>query len=95
MAYTQAKYTIEKTQEITMRALGVLSDSKEPLTIDEICRADLALCYQTNQKMARCLNELIEAGFVRKTKSKAKGKMIYMAVANLEDQGYDMDNFVC
>ena len=94
-AFKQAKYTREKTAEIRLTALGVLIDAGKPLTISEICAADLTLTYVTTQKMARELGDLVEAGLVKKTKSKSKGRMVYAAVASLEEQGYDLDSFVC
>lgn len=94
-AFKQAKYTREKTAEIRLTALGVLVDAGRPLTISEICAADLTLTYVTTQKMARELGDLVEAGLVKKTKSKSKGRMVYAAVASLEEQGYDLDSFVC
>lgn len=94
--FRKAKYTIEQTQELTMRALAVLQDSSTPLTIQEICANDMNLTNQTPQKMSRVLSNLCEMGMVKKTKSKSKGnRMIYAAVAFLEDNGYDLDNFVC
>lgn len=94
--FRKAKYTIEQTQELTMRALAVLQDSSTPLTIQEICANDMNLTNQTPQKMSRVLSNLCEMGMVKKTKSKSKGnRMIYAAVASLEDNGYDLDNFVC
>lgn len=94
-AFKQPKYTKERSVEIRLAALGVLQDADRPLTISEICAADMSLTYQTTQKMARELADLVEAGLVKKTKSKAKNRMVYVAVANLEEQGYDMENFVC
>lgn len=95
-AFKKAKYSIEQTQELTMRALAVLQDSSTPLTIQEICANDMNLTNQTSQKMARVLSNLCEMGMVKKTKSKSKGnKMIYAAVASLENEGYDVDNFIC
>lgn len=94
-AFVKAKYTREKSAEIRLTALGVLVDAGRPLTISEICAADMSLTYQTTQKMARELASLVEAGLVRKTKSKSKGRMVYAAVASLEEQGYDMEDFVC
>lgn len=94
-AFKQAKYTKEKSAEIRLTALGVLQDAGKPLTISEICAADLSLTYQTTQKMARELSSLVEAGLVKKTKSKSKGRMVYAAVACLEEQGYDLESFVC
>ena len=94
-AFKTSKYSTVQNQQIALAALDVLAHSPVPLTIDEICASDLTLTYQTNQKMARELNKLVEVGFVKKTKSKAKGKMIYAAVAQLEEQGYDIENLIC
>lgn len=93
--FVKPKYTREKSAEIRLTILGVLVDAGRPLTISEICAADMNLTYQTTQKMARELTSLVEAGLVRKTKSKSKGRMVYAAVASLEGQGYDMEDFVC
>lgn len=94
-AFVKPKYTREKSAEIRLTTLGVLVDAGRPLTISEICAADMSLTYQSTQKMARELGSLVEAGLVRKTKSKSKGRMVYVAVASLEAQGYDMESFVC
>lgn len=94
-AFKQAKYTREKSAEIRLTALGVLVEAGRPLTISEICASDMSLTYQTTQKMSRELGELVEAGLVKKTKSKDKGRMVYAAVASLEEQGYDIENMVC
>ena len=93
--FKQSKYTKEKSAEIRLTALGALVDAGWPLTISEICASDLSLTYQTTQKMARELSELVEAGLVMKTKSKSKGRMVYAAVASLESQGYDIENIIC
>ena len=61
-AFKQAKYTREKSAEIKLTALRVLQDAGRPLTISEICASDMSLTYQTTQKMARELAELVEAG---------------------------------
>ena len=93
--YKKPKYSVVQNQQLEVSVLDVLLNASEPLTISEICACDLTLTYQTTQKMARVLSELCEAGFVRKTHSKSKGKMIYVAVANLEKQGYDVEHLVC
>ena len=92
--YVKSKYSPEFTSELRVRALSVLADSPNPMTIDEICRTDTSLIGIATQKMARSLNDLVEAGFVMKTKSKSKNKMVYMAVSQLEDQGYDITKVV-
>ena len=93
--YVKSKYSKEFTSELRVKALCVLVDSPTPMTIDEICHADTTLVGITTQKMARSLNELVEAGFVMKNKSKAKNKMVYAAVSQLEEQGYDINKIVC
>lgn len=93
--YVKSKYSKEFTSEIRVRALSVLADSPVPMTIEEICHTDTTLVGITPQKMARSLNELVEAGFVMKTKSKAKNRMVYAAVSQLEEQGYDISKVVC
>ena len=93
--YVKSKYSKEFTSELRVCALSVLADSPTPMTIDEICHADSNLVGITTQKMARSLNELVEAGFVMKTKSKSKNRMVYAAVSQLEEQGYDISKVVC
>lgn len=95
-SFRKAKYTVEQSQEIMMRAFGALCDSTTPMTIEEIQNADLFLISTTTQKMARVLNELVEKGVVVKTKSKAKGgRMVYMSIEVLEKQGYEREKLVC
>ena len=93
--YVKSKYSPEFSSELRVRALSVLADSSIPMTIDEICSSDTTLVGVTTQKMARSLNELVEAGFVMKTRSKARNKMVYAAVSQLEAQGYDITKVVC
>ena len=88
MPYKKSKYSKELTQSITMEAMGVLAESPTALTISEICVHNPLLVGQTNQKMARCLNDLVEMGLVEKTRSRT-GRMLYMAISQLEAQGYD------
>ena len=87
----KSKYTVEQTQAITLEALDVLLESPIALNISEICVRSINLINQTPQKMARCLNELVEMGMVEKTKGK-DGRMLYMAVAQLVNQGYRQNN---
>ena len=94
-AYKKSKYTPAQTQEITMRALDVLANSDEPMTIQQICQSDVFLVNQTIQKMSRVLNDLYERGVIFKTKDKASGRMIYITGQALERQGYELDKVVC
>lgn len=93
--YKTSKYSVAQTQELTMRALAVLEDSSTALTIEEICANDMNLTGQTPQKMARVLSKLCEMGMVKKTRSKSKGRMVYVAVSTLEAQGYDVSHITC
>ena len=87
MPYKKSKYSKAQTQSLTLDAFDVLAESSTALTISEICVQRPSLIGQTTQKMARCLNELVEMGMVEKTKSKS-GRMLYMAVGQLQEQGY-------
>lgn len=91
--YKKSKYSTEQTQRWSVAAMCVLADSKEALRCDEICSADITLTEVTPQKMSRILNELVEGGFVRKTKGK-DGRMRYKSVGVLVDQGYDLNKMV-
>lgn len=72
----KSKYTKLQTQEMTMTALDILNESPTALTISEICVQSPLLIGQTTQKMARCLNDLVEMGAIEKAKSKS-GRMLY------------------
>ena len=87
----KSKYTTVQTQEITMTALEVLNASPVALTIDEICAGNPYLSNQTPQKMARVLTQLNDFGFIKKSKSKEKGRMVYMSIEQLEKQGYEVN----
>jgi DNA-binding HxlR family transcriptional regulator len=76
--FVKSKYSTQFSAELRVLALSVLSEAPRAMTIEEICGADTALIGITTQKMARTLNELVEAGFVIKTKSKLHGnRMVY------------------
>lgn len=83
----KSKYSKEQTQALTVAALDVLAESPNALTISDICARRISLQGQTTQKMARVLNDLVEYGLVQKAKNRA-GRMLYMATAQLEEQGY-------
>jgi hypothetical protein len=78
--FVKSKYSKEFNSELRVRALGVLSDAERALTIQEICGSDLTLVNQTPQKMARILNELVEAGFA--TKGKRDNKVTYRTIGD-------------
>lgn len=92
---THTGYSKEMTNDITMRVLGVLIDNPKPMTISEICEKDICLCGITSQKITRSLTRLCEAGLIMKSKSKSKGRMVYVDAAALEEQGFDLDKIVC
>lgn len=80
-----------KEGEYRMRTLDVLNSVEEALTTDQIKNRDFILSSLTTQKMSRILGYLIEMGFVRKSKSKSSGRMMYKAVSKMEEQGYDIE----
>ena len=88
-------YSKNMTNDITMRVLAVLMDNSQPMTISEICEKDICLCGLTSQKVTRSLTRLCDAGLVMKSKSRSKNRMVYINVAILEEQGYDLENIVC
>lgn len=96
MNIKKSQYTPERNSEISFSILSVLTEAIEALTIDEIKAGSMNLTAVSTQKMGRTLTDLNEKGLVKKTKSKAKGnKMVYAAVNRLEDDGYNMNTFVC
>lgn len=87
----RSKTDKQQNYMLEMDTLDALADSPVALTIEEICAKKLTLTGQSTQKMARLLSSLVNMGLVRKTKDKQRGKMIYMAVSQLEAQGYRLD----
>lgn len=92
---THSAYSTQMTNDITMRVLSVLIENPQPMTIAEISSEDLLLRNVTSQKITRSLTRLCEAGLILKTKSKAKGRMVYMDAMALEKQGFDLEKVVC
>lgn len=87
-----SRYSKLDNQILEYEVLDVLAESKEPMTISEICDSRLCLKGKTPQKMARILSSLVDMGFVRKTQSKSRKRMIYMAVSQLEAQGITLSD---
>ena len=79
-SFVKSKYSNEFNSELRVRALSVLANAERALTIQEICNSDLTLVNQTPQKMARVLNELVEAGFA--IKGKRDNKVTYKAIGD-------------
>ena len=92
---THSTYSKQMTNDITMRVLSVLIENPYPMTISEICEKDICLTGITSQKITRSLTRLCEAGLIMKSKSKSKGRMVYVDAAALEAQGFDLDKVVC
>ncbi len=92
---SSSPYTAQMTNDITMRILAVLIENPKPMTISEICNADLLLRGITSQKMTRSLTRLCDAGLILKSKSKSKGRMVYMDADAFAKQGFDLDKVVC
>ena len=89
-SFNTSRYSREQSAEISVSALAVLENSSVALTIPEIQQADLSLVNSTPQKLARELSKLCEAGFVRKAQSKSKGRMVYMAISKMLEQGLEI-----
>lgn len=89
----KSKYSPLQTQEWTVAAMVVLSESQEALTCEQIRMSDLGLVDVTPQKMSRILATLAEDGFIVKSKGK-DGKMRYKSVGVLLEQGYNLKTMV-
>lgn len=89
-----SNYSKQMTNDITMRVLAVLMENPRPMTISDICAEDICLRGITSQKITRSLTRLCEAGLIMKSKSKSKGRMVYIDTAALEAQGFDLDKVV-
>lgn len=87
---SSSPYTTQMTNDITMRILAVLVENPKPMTISEISSEDLLLRGITSQKMTRSLTRLCDAGLILKTKSKSKGRMVYMDAMAFKEQGFDL-----
>lgn len=87
---SSSPYTTQMTNDITMRILAVLVENPKPMTISEISNEDLLLRGITSQKMTRSLTRLCDAGLILKTKSKSKGRMVYMDAMAFKEQGFDL-----
>lgn len=76
-----------RNQMYEFETLEVLSHSPVAMTISEICQNSFTLNGLTSQKMAHVLKNLVDMGLVKKTQSKSKKRMVYIAVSQLEEQG--------
>ena len=84
-----SQFSAEQNGMIRTRALDVLANSVEALSIKDIQMRDMVICGYTTQKMARELNQLVEMGLVRKAQSKQRKCMVYMAVSVMNELGYE------
>lgn len=91
---THNTYSKQMINDITMRVLAVLVENPRPMTIAEICANDICLAGITSQKITRSLTRLCEAGLIMKSKSKSKGRMVYIDTAALEAQGFNLEEIV-
>lgn len=86
------KLSNEKECELKFRILDALESSENSMSLDEIKQYDpIVLGQYTTQKISRWLNSLIEAGLVKKGKSKSTGRMMYKTVSKMIEQGYEME----
>lgn len=79
--------TKAQNQMYEFETLSVLSESPNAMTISEICEKSFTLNGITPQKMVRILSELVNMGLVRKTQSRSKKRMVYIAQSQLDEQG--------
>lgn len=85
------KMSAVKEGEMKLRILDVLNSSDEAMTLDEIQASDpIFFAGITPQKISRVIGSLIEFGLVRKSRSKALGRMVYKTVSKMIEQGYDV-----
>lgn len=85
------KYRKDQTAIWEGEIMMILANSEEAMTIDMIKNSSITLTGITSQKMACILGHLIEMGLVKKGKSKSLGRMMYKAVAVMEEQGYEIE----
>ena len=78
-------------QQYVFEVLHVLDESPVALNIEEISAHSLVLAGFSTQRMARFLSELVNMGLVRKSYNREQKRMTYMAVSQLETQGYRLD----
>lgn len=87
-----SRYKKDKTAIWEGEVMMILANSQDAMTIDMVKNSSITLTGMTSQKMARILGHLIEMGLVRKGKSKSSGRMMYKAVAVMEEQGYEVED---
>lgn len=88
MPYRVKKYTPAQDGEYKMACLAALAEQDNGISIAQLQAISIPLTGVTSQKIARCLNELVDMGLVAKAKSRATGLMKYMAVARMLELGY-------
>lgn len=88
MPYTPKKYTPAQDGQYKMEVLAILAEKDNGITISDIQSESIVLTGVSSQKIARILNSLVEMDLVAKAKSRATGRMKYMAVARMLELGY-------
>ena len=76
-----------RNQMYEFETLEVLSHATNAMTISDICANSFTLNGLSTPKMAHILKALVDMGLVKKTQSKSKKRMVYIAVSQLEEQG--------
>lgn len=87
----KSKYSPELNAQLEMETIGILNESPDALTIQQICERSVLLSQHTPQKMARILSHLVEAGLVTKAQNKTLKRMVYKAVSVMLEQGYEVN----
>lgn len=86
-----SRYSASVNNDLEVRILAIINASEDAMSIQQIQREDITLTNYTSQKLARVLGKLIDMGFVRKSKSKSTGRMMYKSVSVMLRQGYSVD----
>lgn len=87
------KYNREKDAELKMHVIDVLNEAGDNVnpTLDWIKERDpMILGPHSTQKLARILSSLNDMGLVKKSKSKATGRMVYRLTSKMTETGYQV-----
>lgn len=91
MMRIKSRYDGKMNSEMKYRIMSVLNESREAMPISRIQTSDLYLVTSTTpQKIGQLLNQLVEDGKVKKTKSSSLGKMVYKSTTIMAEEGYEV-----
>lgn len=89
----KSKYSKEVNGQIKVELFTVLAEAGEydNPTIEWIQNHSIYLSDFTTQKLSRSLNEMVDAGFVRKGKMRS-GRMVYRLVGEVSPIDYEIED---